>query len=282
MPEWGEAIRTDRVRKIVPSIAPKTFEERTATVSTSYKPFAGDFDGDGESDVYWFGPLAAPDAVSWGTSARTFTAGTDSTAQDYKPFTGDFDRDGATDIFWYGPGTIQDRMSWGTSARTFGSSVVTNTAGVALPNTAADVYTPLSGDFDGDGYGDIVWYAPGAATDLQWYGGSTRKFTQTGTQFTGTHEKIFVGDFNGDGRSDIFWYNRTATSKVSYGTAARGFTTVTATDSAGRTLPTTTFTSIHVGDFDGRCFVLTSTETAPATSTPTSHRLRPRESSTER
>lgn len=250
--QWGEAIRTPHIRTLAPSLAPKLFDQRTATVNGTYTAFTGDFDGDGESDMYWFGPGAAADSVAWGKSNMTFTAGTDSTGTDYKPFTGDFDRDGYTDIFWYGPGATQDRLSWGRSDRTFGSDKGYNTAGIELPNAAANVYTPLVGDFDGDGFSDIFWYAPGAAADLQWFGGGGgRRFIQTSTAVAETFDKALVGDFNGDGRSDVFWYSRLAKSYVSYGTAARTFTRVEAKDTAAKVLPQTTWTSILVGDFDG-------------------------------
>jgi hypothetical protein len=251
-PQWGEAIRTPHIRSLAPSLAPKLFDQRTAIVDGTFTAFSGDFDGDGESDMYWFGPGAAADSVAWGKSNMTFTAGTDTTSTDYKPFTGDFDRDGYTDIFWYGPGAIQDRLSWGNSSRTFGSDRGFNTAGVELPNAEANVYTPLVGDFDGDGFSDIFWYAPGAAADLQWFGGGGgRRFIQTATAVAETFDKSLVGDFNGDGRSDVFWYSRLGRSFVSYGTAARTFTRVEAKDTAARVLPQTTWISILAGDFDG-------------------------------
>lgn len=248
--EWGEASRTALLRHVVPSLAPRKFEEKAAAVAATYKPFTGDFDGDGESDVYWFGPLTAADAVSWGTTSRSFVAGSDTTSQDYKPLTGDFDRDGATDIFWYGPGTIQDRMSWGTSARTFGSSTLTNTSGKSLPNTSSATYQPLVGDFDGDGFSDVFWHAPGAGVDLQWYGRADRKFDQKDVQVAGTYTRRLVGDFDGDGRSDIFWYLQGGTSYVTFGSAARSSAATRALTVKSTGVPSAAFTPF-VGDFDG-------------------------------
>jgi FG-GAP-like repeat len=65
-------------------------------------------------------------------------------------------------------------------------------------------YTPLVGDFDGDGRSDQFWYAPGSAADGLWLtrdGAPVRLKPQVGGTYT-----PLVGDFDGDGRSDIFWY----------------------------------------------------------------------------
>jgi FG-GAP repeat len=33
-------------------------------------------------------------------------------------------------------------------------------------------YTPISGDFNGDGHSDVFWYGPGGDRDSLWYGQS--------------------------------------------------------------------------------------------------------------
>ncbi len=66
-------------------------------------------------------------------------------------------------------------------------------------------YTPVSGDFDGDGAGDIFWYRPGGGADYIWYGDRSRSFASAQTQVTGTYTPV-SGDFDGDSFSDIFWY----------------------------------------------------------------------------
>ena len=70
-------------------------------------------------------------------------------------------------------------------------------------------YTPLVGDFGGAvaGRDDILWYAPGAATDYLWLSDGDRTFTKAAlpTQVSGTYTPI-VGDFAGNALDDVLWY----------------------------------------------------------------------------
>jgi subtilisin family serine protease len=65
-------------------------------------------------------------------------------------------------------------------------------------------YSPFSGDFDGNGYDDILWYAPGAAADYMWrFDGDGRvgvPISAGGTYLTA------AGDFDGNGYDDILWH----------------------------------------------------------------------------
>ena len=41
-------------------------------VTGTYKPFVGDFDGNGRDDVFWYAPGAAADSIWYGRSNRAF------------------------------------------------------------------------------------------------------------------------------------------------------------------------------------------------------------------
>ena len=69
-------------------------------------------------------------------------------------------------------------------------------------------FTPLVGDFTGDGADDLFVYRPGSGTDLMLIGGQRSSFvgaTGGAIQVKSTYTPL-VGDFDGDGGADIFWY----------------------------------------------------------------------------
>jgi len=92
----------------------------------------------------------------------------------------------------------------------------------SAPVAVNGAFTPLSGDFNGDAYGDVLWYGPGTATDRLWLG-SANGFANRTVTVNGNYRPV-VGDFNGDDRSDVFWYGPGgATDSVWYGLTTGGF-----------------------------------------------------------
>jgi hypothetical protein len=88
------------------------FDVVPKTVGWSYRPFVGDFDGDGIDDIFWqrsWG-LTSEGAVEWsaapsflwyfddmgGHEAKVFALD-----GDYSPYVGDFDADGCHDVAWF-------------------------------------------------------------------------------------------------------------------------------------------------------------------------------------
>ncbi|MDZ7786066.1 MAG: VCBS repeat-containing protein [Candidatus Saccharibacteria bacterium] len=171
-------------------------------IGTSYKPIHGDFNGDGYTDIFWYGPGSTNDSIWYGGAGDgEFTRHTavNVAGSNYNPVAGDFNGDGFSDIYFYAPGGTTDYIWYGQNNKdgNFDSK---------QKNISGD-YKPVSGDFNGDGYGDILWYAPGQAADYVWYGsGQKNNFTSRPISVNVSAYEPFGGDFNGDGFSDIYFY----------------------------------------------------------------------------
>jgi FG-GAP-like repeat len=140
-------------------------------VRLSYLPLVGDFNGNGRSDVLWYGPGAAPDVFWSGQAGGRFAGKAVTVGGDYQPFTGDFNGDGRRDIFWYGPDAAPDALWYGRADGTF----------AGMSRTVTRTYTPRVGDFGGDGRSDIFWYAPGDPDDMLWFGQPAGGFSARAT-----------------------------------------------------------------------------------------------------
>ena len=124
-------------------------------VNGHYRPVAGDFDGDGATEILWYVPGATADPL-WNWNGSGWSATSLQVQGTYSPFVGDFDGDGADDIFWYGPGTAGDSRWYGRVGGGFTSAAA----------TVNGVYQPVVGDLDGQHGDDILWYAPGSRRRL--------------------------------------------------------------------------------------------------------------------
>jgi hypothetical protein len=96
-----------------------------AAVPTELTPLIADFDGDHRSDVFWYGPGAAPDVFWSGQAGGRFAGKAMTVGGDYQPFTGDFNGDGRRDIFWYAPGGPDDMLWFGQPAGRFSARATT-------------------------------------------------------------------------------------------------------------------------------------------------------------
>jgi hypothetical protein len=73
-------------------------------------------------------------------------------------------------------------------------------------STPAGVRTVLTGDFDGDGSGDVLTYGPGTEVDELWFGiAGSSAMRQVPVTIKGQYRPV-AGDFDGDGRTDVLWY----------------------------------------------------------------------------
>ena len=172
------------------------FSSSPITVDGTDTPIAGDFDGDGHTDIFWYAPGPAPESVWTSDGAGAFSASpTMPVVGTYTPIAGDFDGDGLTDIFWYAPGPAADWLWTNLGDGVFSSSLM----------SVVGTYTPIAGDFDGDGLTDIFWYAAGPAADWLWTSAGDGVFSTSLMSVLGTYTPV-PGHFDGDARTDILWY----------------------------------------------------------------------------
>ena len=170
----------------------------------TYTPLAGDFDGNGYDDVFWYGPGSGTDVMWWNCAG--IRSEVVPVLGVYVPLVGDFDRNGFDDIFWYGPGTGPD------SAWYFGP---TGRRGVAQSVTGAS-YRPAAGDFNRDGYDDIVWYTPGSGPEP--VAGQGQRVRQGLDHVDHRDLPRPPLDHNADGFEEVFLYT---TNRASSGSPAR-------------------------------------------------------------
>ncbi len=210
---------------------PPGFSVGSKSVSGLYEPIAGDFDGDGLGDIFWYAVGSARDYVWYGLPNGGHQSVATQVSGEYEPIVGDFDGDDRDDIFWYGPGGTSDSIWAGRGRGSF----------LKVGMRVSGIYEVHVGDFDGNGATDLFWYAPGSSPDHIWYGGS--RFVSVATRVSGVYRPV-VGDFTGDRRDDVFWYRKGSGADFLWsGTATRRFTSVHR--------PVSGYYEPFVGDFDG-------------------------------
>jgi hypothetical protein len=198
-----------------------------------------DFNSDGLTDVRWFdNDEATIDYLTYGDAALALAPtilGVGGSKPWVKPFAAHFVGDFTTDVFHHGPGDLPDTMH---------SEAVTD-----LPVYSFSV--PLVGDFDGNTYGDILWYRPGPTADMLWL--STGEDVEVRSIAINGYYLPVVGDFSGDRRDDVFWYDPMGeTSPVWRATGTAALFEYSSVDNAARGLPLGGSPFVPIpGDFNG-------------------------------
>jgi hypothetical protein len=185
-------------------------------VSALYTSITGDFNGDGKTDFVLLYRTSQFVFISNGDGLFTVTQQTEPNGWDfggpvsslYTPITGDFNGDGKTDFV----------LLYRTSQFVFisngdGSFTVTQQTepnGWDFGGPVSSLYTPITGDFNGDGKTDFVLlYRTSQFVFISNGDGSftvTQRTEPNGWDFGGPVSSVYMpitGDFNGDGKTDF-------------------------------------------------------------------------------
>ena len=158
-----------------------------STGSNPQSVATGDFNGDGRADLAVANFLSNNVSVLLGAAPRS-------------PF--DFDRDGHADVIWEEP-----KVGW---AQVWYLDCPACSPPLGAANlTKANPWNIVGiGDFDGNGYPDVVWQDPVSGAVQVWYLGSTGGVTLLGAANITTKNPwrvVSIADFNQDGHPDLLW-----------------------------------------------------------------------------
>ncbi len=213
---------------------------RNGGAHNNYLTFAGDFNGDGRSDLATVSPDGGGSWSHWYAMEISTGTGFSSSVwpsylplhmrnggakNEYRPLIGDFNGDGRSDIATISPNAggawvnhIHLDISYGAGFTSCFAQSITPANMRYNPSRTKKTFFHLVGDFNGDGRSDIATISPDA--DGGW-GQWIAMDLSTGTGFSstvwhcptpahmrngglaGTYYVPVVGDFNGDGRDDI-------------------------------------------------------------------------------
>jgi hypothetical protein len=202
----------------------------------SWRPQAvGDFNGDGNSDVFWRDSATGDNYVMRVGYYRQKLVGV--TNQDWQVVgAGDFDGDDRSDLLWRNGRT-------GANAIWRSGDFATQQSTRAVTDLAWKV--AAIGDFNGDERADILWRHSVSGHNAIWQSGRFES-QQAITAVTGLQWKVVgAGDFNADGIDDVVWRN------ASNGTNAIWLSGNYRTQQAVTTVTNRAWTIAAVADYNG-------------------------------
>ena len=207
----------------------------------------GDFDGDGRADILWRNSATGQNYVYFLAGTMIFREGYIRTVADQNwqvAGIGDFDGDGKDDVLWRHALTGENYL--------YPMDGLAIKPGEGYLRTVADRNWQVAGvgDFDGDGYADVLWRNSGS--------GQNYVYLMNGTGIAGegylrpvadlSWRIAGVGDFDGDGKSDILWRHEATGENYLYpmdGVAILG------SEGYLRTVADTQWQVKGTGDYDG-------------------------------
>lgn len=152
--------------------------------------------------------IAATTAAVLVMVGATVLAPTPSSADILSPteLSGNFAGDAREEVFMYTAGPATDYMvSYSNQGVSCGQLTWAR-----YPHIVNADYYPVAGNFDGDAYDEIIWYAEGPAPDYLTNFPSLTTSTSIELDAVNGDYIPAAGDFSGDGVDDVIWYAPTA------------------------------------------------------------------------
>jgi hypothetical protein len=189
----------------------------------------GDFDGNGTPDVVWQDPVHGAVQVWYlgGAGGNVLMSAQDiTTSNPWKVVAvADFNGDGHPDLLWEDPKTGFAQIWY------LGGPQGITLLGAADLTQANPWHIVGCGDFNGDGFPDVLWQDPISGTVQIWYMGGTTP-GQEGSQLQSAvnltanpWHVVAIADFNLDGHPDVVFQDpATGAAEVLFYTGAQGTT----------------------------------------------------------
>ncbi len=168
--------------------------------SQSGEPVAGDFNGDGFTDLLIYRPQTGLSDLWWSNGDRSFSYEDDRPLpENATVVVGNFDGRYGDDFLFYRPGAGADQLFWsvGTGSRLFTSTSV----------SVGGAFTAFSADHDANGGDDLFLYDPSTGSLEVWWSKKNGSFRTAPPFATGLlNYRPMAGNFDGAAGDDVFWY----------------------------------------------------------------------------
>jgi hypothetical protein len=168
----------------------------------------GDFNGDSKSDLLWRNSTTGQNSI-WLMNGVSVLSGSGEILANPDPAwkvggIGDFNNDGRSDILWRNDAAGADSI-WLMNGLSIQNGSGSTNLQIGSAWRASGV-----GDFNGDGYADILWRNTSTGDNIIWLQNGLNTIAGSGATnpvSDVTWTAVGVGDFNGDSKADILWRN---------------------------------------------------------------------------
>ncbi len=182
-------------------------QSRLPQIARDWRPLVGNFTGDSRDEILWWSPMHTTAYLSRTPLAAPWKAISVPAVHNALLLKHNASRGGPTndEVLWWDPATENDQIDHYTWPAA-GNPTVTR-----LPIRIRRDFRPATGDFDGNGYADVLWYGPRGTPDWVWYltgpaHGATTGWVSKAVSINGDYRPE-VGHFGpADAFDDVYFF----------------------------------------------------------------------------